>query len=67
MIDHLKRLMLEGTPVYHIEYGRVCTSSIASVTLIKDTTYITLDDGSMVNTANLGTTLFWTRPEGVTE
>jgi len=62
-LDWLKSMMLDGTPIYYIQYGHVYTSSIASIMVIRSTTYITLDDGVTINTANIGRSAFWSEDE----
>ena len=62
-LDFLQSVMADGTPIYYIQYGHVYTSCVASIMVIRSTTYITLDDGVTINTANIGRSAFWSRSE----
>jgi hypothetical protein len=63
-LDFLQSVMADGTPIHYIMYGRVFTSSIASIMAVKpNAVYITLDDGVTINTANFGRSAFWSRCE----
>ena len=62
-LDWLKTLMLDGTPVYYIMYHHVYTSSIGRIDADRHATYLTLDDGAVINTANFGRAAFWSRSE----
>jgi hypothetical protein len=62
-LDHLKSLITDGTPVYHIQYDHVFTSSIFSILATRNGTYLTLDDGVKLNMKNFGTVAFWTMDE----
>lgn len=62
-LDYLQSVMADGTPIHYLQYGHVFTSSIASIMVIRSTTYITLDDGVTINTANIGRSAFWSESE----
>ena len=62
-LDFLQSVMADGTPIHYLQYGHVYTSSIASIMVIRSTTYITLDDGVTINTANIGRSAFWSEDE----
>jgi hypothetical protein len=62
-LERLKSLMADGTPVYHIQYDHVFTSSIEGIYVTRKDTYLTLDDGTRLNTKNFGTVAFWTKSE----
>jgi len=62
-LDFLQSVMADGTPIHYLQYGHVYTSSIASIMVIRSTTYITLDDGVTINTANIGRSAFWSESE----
>jgi hypothetical protein len=55
--------MLNGTPVYYIQQGRIYESSIASFTVDKAITHIRLEDGTGINIVQFGTVAFWTKEE----
>ena len=58
-LEQLKSLMADGTPVYYIRQEHIFESSIASIFATRQDTYVTLDDGTMLNTANFGRVAFW--------
>lgn len=62
-LDWLKSLMLDGTPVYYIMYYHVYTASIGRIDADRHATYLTLDDGAVINTANFGKSAFWSKSE----
>jgi hypothetical protein len=62
-LDHLKSLITDGTPVYYIQYDHIFISSIAELRATRRDTYITLDDGVMINIKQFGTSAFWSIDE----
>jgi hypothetical protein len=64
-LDYLKPLIADGAPVYYIRQDHVFTSSIFSILATRNNTYITLDDGTMLNTENFGNVAFWSESEAV--
>jgi hypothetical protein len=62
-LERLKSLMAGGTPVFYIQQEHVFVSSILSIQETRDSTYITLEDGVMLNVANFGVVAFWSEDE----
>ena len=52
-----------GTPVYYIMYLHVYASSIGRIDADRHATYLTLDDGAVINTENFGKSAFWSKSE----
>ena len=58
-LERLKSLMADRTPVYHIRQEHILTSSITEIRSTRQGTYVTLEDGTMLNTASFGRVAFW--------
>jgi hypothetical protein len=62
-LDELKALLVEGTPVFYIQQDNVYACSICEISIMRFGTYLRLDDGTLLNTANFGTVAFWSMDE----